>query len=134
MQFNAKRYIIDVLIVIGLSALGGFFIGFFGAFTSMSDEQKMMLIALSNIISLLAGFWIVGCINKTGEASRFKYLAYVMLAVWLFGLINVALFGFPFSQWVASGIVVAVLGFLGGGLSFLTCKAIENKKEENIEQ
>lgn len=134
MQFNIKRYIIDVIIVIGLSAIGGFFIGFFGAFAAIDNETKMMLIAASNLVSLLIGFWIVGCINKTEEASRFKYLGYVMLAVWLFGLVNVAVFGFPLSQWIISGIFVVVLGVVGGGLSFLTCKAVSSTKEEDIQQ
>lgn len=134
MQFNIKRYIIDVIIVIGLSAIGGFFIGFFGAFTAIDDGTKMMLIAASNLVSILIGFWIVGCINKTEEASRFKYLAYVMLAVWLFGLVNVVAFDFPLSQWIVSGIFVVVLGVLGGGLSFLTCKAVSSQKEEDIQQ
>lgn len=133
MQFGVKRYIIDLLIVLGLSALGGFLIGFFGAFTSIDDETKMMLIALSNLITLLIGFWIVGCINKTGELSRFKYLAYVMVGVWLFGLVNVALFDFSIYQWIASGIPIIILGVLGGGISFLTCKAVENQ-EENTQQ
>lgn len=133
MQFNIKRYIIDVIIVIGLSAIGGFFIGFFGAFTQISEENKMMLIAISNLVSILIGFWIVGCINKTGELSRFKYLAYVMVGVWLFGLVNVALFNFSIYQWIASGIPIVILGVLGGGISFLTCKAVENQ-EENTQQ
>ncbi len=118
-----KLYIRDVVIIIGLSFLGGFIGGMaLGAKGVMDPEVIMGTIAILNIITVSIGFWIVGCLYKKEVKERFNYLGYVGIAVWLFGLVNIALGVSTLVQWFASVIFVIICLGIGGGLSLLTCK------------
>ncbi|MBN2768247.1 MAG: hypothetical protein JXQ68_04035 [Campylobacterales bacterium] len=120
---NKAMYIRDVVIIIGLSFLGGLISGItLGAKGVMDPEIIMGTIAILNIITVSVGFWVVGCLYKKEVKERFNYLGYVGIAVWLFGLINIALGVSTLAQWFASVIFVLICLGIGGGLSLLTCK------------
>ncbi len=127
---DVKLYIRDVAIVILLSFVGGFIGGFVLGVAKINEPEVMTLvIAVISIVSTVAGFWIVGCLNKEAPKERFSYLGYVGISVWLFGLINILIGLSSITQWVLSVIFVLICLAIGGGLSLLTCKV---KTEETI--
>ncbi len=127
---DVKLYVRDVAIVILLSFVGGFIGGFvLGVARINEPEVVTIVIAVISIVTTIAGFWIVGCLNKEAPKERFSYLGYVGISVWLFGLINILVGLSSITQWVLSVIFVLICLAIGGGLSLLTCKV---KTEETI--
>jgi hypothetical protein len=127
---DVKLYVRDVAIIILLSFFGGFIGGFVLGVAKINEPEVMTLvIAVISIVSTVAGFWIVGCLNKEAPKERFSYLGYVGISVWLFGLINILVGLSSITQWVLSVIFVLICLAIGGGLSLLTCKV---KTEETI--
>jgi len=127
---DVKLYVRDVAIIILLSFFGGFIGGMVLRMAGIQDYETLTLvIALISIVTTVAGFWIVGCLNKEAPKERFSYLGYVGISVWLFGLINIAMGVSNITQWMLSSMFVLICLAIGGGLSLLTCKA---KIEETI--
>jgi hypothetical protein len=102
----------DVVIIVALTAIGGFVIGLTGALTS---QRGMLAIMASNLLLGTVGFVISGCLAR---GNRWRHLAYVAVGVWLFGLINVLFFGFGIVQWFFSSIAVGLMMGLGGAVSY----------------
>jgi hypothetical protein len=122
MFINYKAIARDVAIIIGLTFLGGFVIGFLNP-----NNLNISAIAISNILLSSVGFFIAGCLTKS---SRFQHLLIVALCVWVLGAHNMLL-GTTFLQWVFSSIFVLITMGVGGGLSLLFVKPL---KEENAEE
>lgn len=112
-----KKVLRDALITWLLTMAGGFVIGFGYALSGSPDIlNEQMLIGLSNIACTLGGFTVSACLAGPG---RFRHLTPVALLLWLSGLLNVALFGFPLAQWAGSIVLIFALMGLGGALSYL---------------
>jgi hypothetical protein len=127
---DVKLYVRDVAIIILLSFFGGFIGGFVLGVAKINEPEVVtIVIAVISIVTTIAGFWIVGCLNKEAPKERFSYLGYVGISVWLFGLINILVGLSSIKQWILSAIFVLIYLAIGGGLSLLTCKV---KTEETI--
>jgi hypothetical protein len=101
----------DVAIIVALTFVGGFIIGFFGI---LRTQFGMLAIVISNLVLGTFGFVISGCLAR---GNRWRHLAYVALGVWLFGLVNVVVMGIGIIPWIFSSIAVAVMMGIGGALS-----------------
>lgn len=108
---NWKPIIRDALIIVILTAIGGFIIGISGA----PDSSAFLAIIVSNILFTCVGFTISGAIAKI---NRFQHLFKVAICVWIFGLINI-FFGLTFLSWVFSSIFVLICMGIGGLASFI---------------
>lgn len=106
-----KDVVRDVIMLWVLTALGGFFVGFFGR----QAGWGIMAVAVSNLIMGTIGFTISGCLVG---GQRWPHLLKVMLIVWLTGLINLH-FGVTLIQWVLSVIALGLVMLVGGGISYL---------------
>jgi hypothetical protein len=102
----------DVFIIVVLTAVGGFVVGFT---MGIKSSAAMLAIALSNMVFGTIGFIISGCLAK---GNRWWHLAWVGIGVWLAGLINVFAFGFGIVQWIFSVVAIGIMMGLGGGLSY----------------
>ncbi len=116
-QPPAMRAIIrDVIIIMVLTALGGFVVGFISAATHQPQQHLILAIALSNLLFGTVGFTIVGC---RAPGARWPHLWRVALGSWIASLINVA-FGFTnLAQWVFASVFMILIMGLGGALSYL---------------
>ncbi len=111
-----KPILRDVLIVLGLTFLGGFVVGFTAGVGG--KPIPMPALALANFVFGTLGFAIAGCLTPTSANERFQHLSQVAVGVWLCSLVNVA-FGVTIPQWFAAGGFILVLMGLGGGISLL---------------
>ncbi len=106
----------DVAILFGLTFGGGFIIGVAVGNPSENDRARTA-IAISNIIFLIVGFTMAGCLVPAGV--RWRHLGLVAVGAWLCGLINVVLYGTTIPLWISSGIFIALLMGIGGALSYI---------------
>jgi hypothetical protein len=114
-QFKIWPVLRDVIIVIVLSGLGGFIVGF--ASTSRHDSPLYIYsLALSNSLFCIIGFTISGCL---AIENRWRHLAIVAAIVWAVSIFNVIFFEFTIIKWAASAIAIAIFAVIGGGISLL---------------
>ena len=102
----------DVVIIVALTAIGGFVIGLAG---SLNSQRGMLAIIASNLLLGTIGFIISGCL---ASGNRWRHLVYVAVGVWLAGLMNL-FFGINIIQWLFSVIFIALMMGLGGALSYI---------------
>jgi len=103
----------DVVIIVVLTAMGGFVIGLTG---TVASQRGMVAIMASNLLFGTVGFIISGCL---APGERWPHLAYVAVGVWLFGLVNVIFFRVGIVQWFFSSIAVGLMMGLGGACSYV---------------
>ena len=103
----------DVVIIVVLTAIGGFVIGLSGGLRSSTG---MIAIAVSNLLLGTVGFIISACL---AHGNRWRHLWIVALGVWIFGIVNIMFFGFSIGQWIASAFAIALMTGAGGGLSYV---------------
>jgi hypothetical protein len=103
----------DTAIVVVFTAIGGFVIGLAGAF---GTQRGMLAMIASNFLLGTIGFVVSGCLSR---GNRWRHLSFVALGVWLFGLVNVAFFGFTIIQWIISSFAIAMMMGIGGALSYV---------------
>jgi len=103
----------DTVIVVVLTAVGGFIIGLVEA---IGTERELHASAASTLLLGTIGFVISGFLSR---GNRWRHLGFVAFGVWLFGLVNVALFGLTITQWIFSSIGIALMMGLGGALSYI---------------
>jgi hypothetical protein len=113
-QFKIWPVLRDVIIVIVLSFLGGFIVGF--ASTDHSSQLYIYSIGLSNSLFCIIGFTISGCL---AVGNRWRHLAIVAAIVWVVSIFNVILSGVTIVQWAGSAIAIAISTLIGGGISLL---------------
>ncbi len=114
--FN-KDVFIDAAIVLGLTFVGGFVIGFAGAVVGMSAQVQNNYMVISNAGGVILGSFIAA--RRTKSGSLVRHLQAVGTLVWLFNLVNVAFGVISFVQFLFSAIITALLVALGGWLSTL---------------
>ncbi len=114
MTTNIKAVVRDVAIVLALTFLGGFAVGY-----ASPTTDNVAAIAMSNFIFASLGFFIAGCLTKV---SRFNHLSKVAVVVWLCSALNIFLGVTPI-QWAASIIFILITMGIGGSLSLLAVKA-----------
>ncbi len=114
--FN-KSVFIDAAIVLGLTFVGGFAIGFVGAVVGMSAQAQNNFMIISNAGGVILGSFIAALRTKSGSLVR--HLQAVGTLVWLVNLVNVAFGIISFLQFLFSAIITALLVALGGWLSTL---------------
>ena len=118
---NWGRIVRDALLIMLITALGGFLIGVFAA--SRGDKSSMAAIAVSNIGLATIGFAISGSLTR---ANRVRHLLSVAALVWLLSLANVA-FGISLAQWAASAIAILFSCGVGGAISALMFRRTPNE-------
>jgi hypothetical protein len=113
----------DIALVILLTFLAGFVIGFSGA----QGRGGISAVALGNLVFGTIGFTISGCL---ANRKRWRHLAVVAVGVWLLGLVNLAgrvtLF-----YWIFSAIPVALMMIAGGALSYALVRSKSSADSSN---
>jgi hypothetical protein len=113
---NAK-VLRNAAITIGLSFLGGLFVGMARGVGGFSADGYMFLIAVSNLLSCTLGGVISGL--SVPREAVVRHLQAVGLLVWLFGLVNVAMGITNFIGFLISSVFVAACLALGGWIARL---------------
>ena len=106
----------DIVIICGLTFIGGFIVGVI--FRPFSSGREWVLI-VSNMLLCTIGFVISGCL---AVGNRWGHLAYVAFGVWLTNLINILLAGSllaGFITWFASSFFIALTMVFGGAISYV---------------
>lgn len=109
------RLVRDVAIILALSA-------HYGLITGMTTAEvggvgtAVMTLALTNMFSMLVGFFIASYLTPE---RRWTHLGALALATWLVGLFNVAFFGVTLADWMGSLLFILILMGLGGGMATL---------------
>ena len=119
-----KALIRDAIIVLILTFLGGFVIGIASAGRAMAME----VIGISNMIFMIVGFTVSGCIAKV---NRFRHLLHVAVAVWLLSVFNVLFYAIGLGQWLLSIVAIVIAMLIGGGVSYIF---VRTPKEEHSQQ
>ncbi|MBV8466817.1 MAG: hypothetical protein JO218_12810 [Burkholderiales bacterium] len=116
-----RTVIRDVIIVMALTFLSGFVIGFSISFAHLNVDQAkfMMMISISNIVFSIVGYFISGCLTPQ---ARWTHLTYVAIGVWLASLCNLA-FGVTVVQWLLGLPVSFVAMAVGGSMSAIIVRA-----------
>ncbi|MHB8901221.1 MAG: hypothetical protein ACYC6Y_20930 [Thermoguttaceae bacterium] len=108
-----KALVRDVAVIFFLTFLGGVVIGV----ASAGRDLPMAAVGVSNIIFMIVGFTISGCIVKV---QRFRHMFHVALAVWLLGAFNILLVpGLGLVQWAAGLVGIMIMMLIGGGISLI---------------
>jgi hypothetical protein len=103
----------DAAIIMVLTTVGGFVLGFSGI--KASPENATVYNVIVMFMGIL-GFTIIGSITKR---KRIEYLPIVALIVWLINFANVAVGWLTFQDWIFSALGIAVWMLLGGALSYI---------------
>jgi len=101
----------DVAIIWVLTFAGGVIAGVAGG----DPSQRMIAIAVSNILFSIIGFIIVGCLVG---GRRWKHLFVVTFILWVTSLVNI-LFGVGLGQWLFALPLTLILMGIGGGISYI---------------
>lgn len=112
MEIKWKAVIRDVIIIWILTFLGGYVV----AVATAPSSPNLNAVAISNLIFLIVGFTISGCIEKV---KRFNHLSIVALAVWLAGLFNVLFLDKSMIDWLSGILAIAITMLIGGLISFI---------------
>ena len=126
MEINWKHVGRDVLIIFGLTFVGGFIVGFTSAISGTSANAAYL--GLSNIIFGTLGFAISYLWTQTG---RLNHILAVAAGTWIFSFINV-LFGFgTVGTWIFALIPVLLMAGLGSLIGWGWASAFPQKESGN---
>ena len=108
----------DVIIVQGLTVVGGFIQGFNESFAEARHglNPSHSHNFYDDIFYLIVGFAISGCL-ATG--NRWRHLAFVAVTFWVGDIFAVFFFGVTLSQWTAQAVGIVICIGIGGGISYL---------------
>lgn len=110
----------DLVIILAISA-------HYGVVTALTTFEvkgmgsAQMTLALTNMVSMLVGFFIASYLTPE---RRWTHLGILALATWLVGLLNVAFFGVTIADWMGSLLFILITMGLGGGLATLLNKRV----------
>jgi len=128
---QGRAIAINVAIVYGLSFFASFLVGaFFGPST---NTERLITLAVINVAAIFLGFFVAG---MRVVDNYWRHLWYVALFTWLLsGFVNVAFLKQPVLTWFMSGVLIAILMGLGGGLARLTKNApVESQAQAQVAQ
>ena len=108
-----KRIIRDVVLIMLLTAVGGFLVAMLAA--TSGTKVSMPAIAVSNIGLAALGFAVSGSLTRT---HRVRHLLTVAALVWVASLVNVPL-GVPVAQWALGSIAILFACAIGGAVAAL---------------
>lgn len=117
---NWKSVLRDALLIFLLTAVGGFLVAFFEGATG-GKAPPALSFALSVVLAIF-GFAISGSLTRV---RRWRHLLTVAAAVWLLGLVNLAL-GANAIQWLSTGLPILIACGIGGALAALLIDARNN--------
>jgi hypothetical protein len=106
----------DVIIVFGLTTVGGFILGLAGGVSSTNSQCSNLALAASNVLLGTIGFVVSGCL---AHGNRWRHLSYMALGVWIIGFVNVLFWGASITHWMVSSVLIALMMGLGGALSYI---------------
>lgn len=113
-RFRLGTALVDGGIITAVTALAGFVVGF--ALYAQPYEMLMGALVLTNFIIMLAGLTVAAALRSH---ARWRHLVAVVIVIWLFSAMNVAL-GYATPQdWLVLLPVMLVLMGIAGGLSYL---------------
>lgn len=113
MQLSIPAVIRDVGVLVLLTGIGGFIIGF--ARPGADIEDLTAAIAVSNMLLGTIGFTISGS-HTSGK--RWRHLFIVAVGLWLSSLMNLML-GLSILHWIAAIPVILVMMGVGGAISYI---------------
>lgn len=123
MVLNWKRVALDILIIFGLTLVGGFLIGLVVGFLSashvnVSPSAMLFTSAIMNLFLVCGGFAYSA--YKTTQ-NRWAHLVAVGAGIWLLSLINVVLGYSKVLEWMIGiipiGIFIAIGGAIGAAIA-----------------
>ena len=116
---NGAKVARDVLMIWLLSAIGGVIAGVASAGRGMTEE-RMLALAMSNLLFCVLGFAISGALNPS---NKWEHLRWVAFHTWAWSILNVLFFGLSFENWLLGlPVMFATMG-IGGLLSTVLRKA-----------
>ena len=118
-----KMIIRDTALIWGLTAIGGFIIGFFGRLYNLDIRTFYFALSISNVILLIVGFCISASLTPK---DRFSHIFYVAFAIWLVGALNIFFVGLTFFDWAMSIFLIFLTMGIGGGISYLFAPKTKN--------
>ena len=129
-SISALGVLRDVLIVYGLTFLGGCIIGImFAIRNGRAPEVRDFGVGIQilEVLLLILGFTISGCLAR---GNRWVHLSVVALIIWGLGFTNVLYLGQSIAHWIANSFIIAMAMGMGAGLSFL----VKNDLEPEVAQ
>jgi hypothetical protein len=115
-DLSGKAVARDVLIIVALTAIAGFF-------TSLAMPGKLGTTEYASIVYLLSlvfstiGFTIIACFSPN---NRWRQLFIVGVLTWIVGgIINIPFFGLSFIGWLKEIVFFVVTVSIGGAFSYL---------------
>lgn len=124
---NLKAVALDAVIVYALTAVCGFFVGFYfravggpalASSIALHKPNAIAALAISNAFANMLGFFIVGF--RAPQSVYWRHLWAVAVLAWLSGLLNVFFFHVAFLGWFFGILAIALFMGLGGGFARLT--------------
>jgi hypothetical protein len=115
---NGARVARDVVLIWLLSATGGFIAGVASGGRGMTEE-RMLALALANLLVLLLGFALSGALSPE---NKWAHLRWVAFHCWAWSIVNVLFFGLSLENWLLGLPTTFALMGLGGLLSNLLLK------------
>lgn len=124
MALNWKRVALDVLIIFGLTLVGGFVIGIvIGALgasgVGVTPNTMLLASAITNLFLVCGGFAYSA--YKTVQ-NRWAHLVAVGAGIWILSLINVVLGYSKILEWVIGIIPIGFFILIGGSIGVALAK------------
>lgn len=113
-RFRLGAALVDGGILTAITALVGFFIGF--ALYAQPFETVMGALVLANIAILLVGLTVAAVLRSH---ARWRHLVAVVVVIWLFSAMNLAMGYATVQDWLVSLPYMLVLMGIAGGLSYI---------------
>ena len=114
---NYRAIFLGILLVMGLSFVGGFAIGLAAGKAMFTSPRIMLAAGILNFFLTVIAFCISGVIART---QRFNNLAVIAVVCWLLSAPSIFLNpAFTFDAWLLSFIFIAIAMVAGCGLSRL---------------
>jgi membrane protease YdiL (CAAX protease family) len=110
---NGKRVARDAVLVMLLTGVGGFVVGFVAA--ANGGETSTTALAVSSFGLSIVGFAVSGSLTRR---DRVRHLLTVAALVWVLSLVNLP-FGVSVERWLASSVAILIACAVGGGISAL---------------
>ena len=109
-QVRWKDVFRDVAVIWVMTFLGGYIF----AISTTYTKPPVLAIAAMNILLMVVGFTISGCLAKV---DRFGHLSTVATCIWLLGLFNAVTPYFTLQRWMVSIIPIIFSASVGGACS-----------------
>jgi hypothetical protein len=123
-RIDPRKVARDVVLLLILSAIGGFVVGLATAGTSNAGNFGIGVVA-ANVVTVISGFAISGALCP---GNRWPHLRWVAFFAWIPGVFNLLL-GLSFTDWLLGLPMMYVFMGVGGSLSPLLRRIFSDARE-----